>query len=435
MVRDLVGPRVGAVAATPGWVAGENVEFGADQGDNALSRGTLRVWIDDRPPLELGDPGDQRVGGHLPIGGLADGAHTVTVHRNAPGWNPVAGSTTFHVDRTAPAPPALESETDRWTNAPSVEVRSGASWDGAGSGWNRNQFNVDDAGWGDRPNAFRLETQGVHVVRARAVDAVGHVSDEPAPVVVRIDRTVPAVTRLDVAKDASAAFVVRATDALSGLDECQATVTLRPPTGADAVLFSGPSGSLVGDTTLPLPMAGRPAGTYSLVATVCDRAGNAARRTTTFNWTPPASAARNAGDEAPTAGGRTSTGGAAPSDRAGGPQGTITHVVVSPSTAVPVSGPVRAARAARAARARWWRPVVIRGTVGRRAVLRGRLMLGARPAARGTRVAVRDSVGITIARGRVRADGAVIIRLRLAQRGALSLAVAGATLRVPVRAR
>lgn len=444
-VRDLQGPAVRDVWVPGDWQTGERMPFSVVTSDNDFNRGPASVQIDGGPETPPSDPPNGYLPADTDIRGLADGTHTFTVIRRANGWADAAGSATFRVDHNPPSAPVVVVGDSNWTNAAGVLVHSTPTGDGTGSGWNRNQFQIDGGEWIDSPTDFPFSSAGSHAIRARAVDAAGHVSAPSDPASIRIDRTPPAVPVPAMSFSGGDTLRIRASatdQGGSGLG--RAVIEMRNATGSSVVsLLSGSAASLQDGHDFTVPMAQMPAGAYTVIIQVTDGAGNETRKTSFVSWTPPAPPAASkaptpASPGAATKGAAPATGGpasaGAPASTAGkdgrdGRDGRDGSAATTTATT--------AATTARrnAAALRWWRPVVVRGRVGTRAQLRGRLMAGRQAVPAGTRVRVRDSAGIIVASGRVRQDGGLVLRVPVRAREAVTVlrTTGGAGVRVQVR--
>lgn len=446
-LRDLQGPAVSAVEVPGGWLTGDRMPFAVVTSDNAFNRGLVTTSVNGGAETHGTDPANGRITADTDVSSLPDGAHTFTVIRRANGWADATGSVTFRVDRNAPGTPSLSVATGDWISATGVWVESPATGDGNGSGWHRNQFSVDGGPWTDGPNAFSFGAEGQHSVRVRAVDVAGHVSPPSDPQTTRIDRTPPDVDVPAVSVTSGyARFRVAARDrGGSGLG--RGLVEVRNADGSPVVsLLSGSAASLQDGHDFSVPLTRFAAGSYTVVVHVFDGAGNDTRRTSSFSWTPPAPPATpatpartSASPSSPDSGG----GGGAP----GAPAGVVPSAAGSgsaagggaagtPGTVTAATGKAGTApRRASATPVHWWRPVVVRGRVGSRAALRGRLMTGRTPVPAGTRLRVRDSAGVIVASGRVRQDGSVVMRIPVRSREAVTVlrVTGGAGARVQVR--
>jgi hypothetical protein len=99
-------------------------------------------------------------------------------------------SAVVRLDRTAPDVPVVSGAPDGWTNAAAVELSV------AGSETLERQRSTDGgATWAEVGSGGQVEVtdEGETLVRARACDEAGNCSAWSQPVVVRIDRTAPAV--------------------------------------------------------------------------------------------------------------------------------------------------------------------------------------------------------------------------------------------------
>lgn len=411
-ILDSGGPWVGAAHVAPGWVTGDAVTVEWDQGDNAFNRGTTGALVPGGGQTSLGDAPDGHVVAAVPVGGLPDGSHEVQVQRSAPGWDTRTMTVRFDLDRSDPATPDLDVETEAWTNADGVQVGAGASSD-SGSGWLRNEFQVDGGGWTDLGARWTLRAPGVHEVRVRAVDRAGRRSAPSAPRSVRIDRTPPSIAPLEV--DASAAAGPRVRLAVrdqggAGVGDCRTTIAVDPVAGGGALtLVDLPARSLASVAEVDVPMRTFAAGEYELRIETCDAAGNRTARTATFTWHGPATTGAAPGGGGGTAAAVT-PGGTVPA-----PPSTSRTVVAPGGRRLTLVGPVR---------------VLVRR--GRTAVLRGRLLQDGRPAVAGTRATVITPWGLAVAGGRVAPDGRLTIRFRPTRSGRWSVRVAGWAQAIPL---
>lgn len=288
-VEDQVGPSVGAPVVDAAWVTGATVPVRFTQGDNAFARGAVTAEAVGGGAVALGDPADGPVTAQVPAGALPDGRHSIRVSRSAPGWDTRSAVVEFNLDRTPPAVPEVTAATEDWTNAAAVWVASEASADGGGSGWSHNEFSIDGGPWRAQANRWPMEAAGVHQVRVRAVDRVGHASPASAGRTVRIDRTPPELGSLEV--DVAAAggpllMLSLADGGGSGLGTCPAGVALAAPGAAWMPAVELPGSALAGAGRVKLPMRGLPDGDYQVRVTACDMAGNSTFRVVRITWRP-----------------------------------------------------------------------------------------------------------------------------------------------------
>jgi len=402
-IQDQHGPWVGAATTPPGWVTGDAVPVQWTQGDNAFNRGTTSADVPGGGHVDLGDRPDGAVAALVPVGGLPDGTHLVTVQRSAPGWSLRTASVPFRLDRTDPATPELQVHTEAWTNADGVRVSAGPSAD-SGSGWQRNEFRVGDGPWGERGAVWELPTAGVHEVRVRAVDAAGRVSAPSPARVIRIDRTPPAIGPLEI--DAGPPSGPRVRVAITdrggaGVGECRAVLGVDPEGPGGAVTLADlPARVLTPEAEIDLPMRSLPPGAYDLRVETCDAAGNRATRSAAFTWR---------GEPA-----------APPAPGAGAPAPALAPVVTR-SVAAPAGGRVTLVA-----------PVRLVARRGRGAVLTGRLLRNGVPVAAGTRVALLPPRGLPVAVGRVTSGGRLVIRFRPRAAGRWHVRVADVAATFPV---
>ncbi|MFN8120809.1 MAG: hypothetical protein U0237_00115 [Thermoleophilia bacterium] len=288
-VIDQVGPSVTTPVVDTAWVTGDAVPVHFGQADNAFARGAVTAETLGGGTTALGDPGDGTVAAQVPVGALPDGQHVVRVSRSAPGWDTRSAVASFDLDRTPPSVPERSAATEAWTAAPAVWITSDPSADGAGSGWSHNEFSVDGGPWAVQPNRWAVEAAGVHQVRARAVDRVGHASAASPARTVRIDRTPPELGALEVDVAAQGGPLLRlslADAGGSGLGGCQAVVALAGPGTPWTPAVELPGSALAGAGQVKLPMRGLPSGDYQVRVSACDVAGNTTSRAVRLTWHP-----------------------------------------------------------------------------------------------------------------------------------------------------
>lgn len=293
-VLDQVGPTVGTPAVDASWVTGGTVPVRFGQSDNAFARGGVSAEAVGGGSVDLGDPANGEVSAQVPAGSLPDGRHMIRVSRSAPGWDTRTAVASFDLDRNAPSVPEVTAGTEAWTSAAAVWITSDPSADGGGSGWSRNEFSVDGGPWLAQANRWAMEAPGVHQVRARAVDRVGHVSAPSPARVVRIDRTPPEIGALEVDVTAPGGPLLRlslADAGGSGLGDCQAVVALAGAGSSWTPAVELPGSALAGAGQVKLPMRGLPSGDYQVLVSACDLAGNAASRVVRLTWHPSATPA------------------------------------------------------------------------------------------------------------------------------------------------
>ena len=289
-VMDQVGPTVSAPVVDAAWVTGATVPVRFTQSDNAFNRGEVRAESIGGGLVSLGDPADGAISADVPVGSLPDGQHTVRVSRSAPGWDARTATAAFNLDRTPPAIPEVRVDTDAWTNAAEVWVSSEPSADAA-SGWSHNEFSVDGGPWVVQANRWAMQSDGVHQVRARAVDRVGHASAASPARTTRIDRTAPTIDRLqvDVAATGGPLLLMQLADeGGSGLGACQAVVSLAGAGSAWTPVVELPGAALARSGEVKLPMRGLPSGDYQIRVRACDMAGNESIRVVRLTWHPSA---------------------------------------------------------------------------------------------------------------------------------------------------
>lgn len=393
-IQDTVGPAVGDLAAPGGWITGSAAHVEWNQSDNGFGRGTTWAEIAGVSAVDLGDPADGRVAADIPLGGLVDGDHMVRVHRSGSGWAEATADAAIRVDRTPPSVPTLHVDTDAWTNAASVGVSATAS--DATSGVRSLEFQVDGGAWMQRASTWSMTSAGAHTVRVRAIDNAGLVSPVGDARTVRIDRSAPVVATLEVDASGGGDPVARfsATDSGgSGLGTCRATLSLGTASGQSITVAGVAGRSLTGTAEVAIPMQTLATGTYTVRLDVCDEAGNHAVRTAAFSWQRRSAATPGSGAAAtPTSASASTTSGAA---------------AATAPTVTPAPG---------AARLTLVRPVVVAPTSGR-IVLSGRLLRDGRPVSLGTRMVLRDARGVVVSRGRVRRNGAIMLRARFTSSG------------------
>ncbi|MEZ5079338.1 MAG: hypothetical protein R2878_01475 [Thermoleophilia bacterium] len=283
-IRDDVGPTVTDVAVRPsGWLTGGDLVVDFTTADNGLHRGGVQAQIGSGPIHDLGDVPNGRTSATLPLDGIADGQHQLVLTRSGWGWAPRSASGVVMVDRTAPGIPVVATDTTGWTNTDRVSFHAAPTAD-ATSGWRQNEFSVDGGGWTAEPPAA-ISTEGIHRIRARAMDHAGNRSAPSDTALIRIDRTPPLVDDLQVGGADPAG--VRAQFSLTPdtgapYTGCPIGVEIAPAGGQWTEALRLPSSDVSGRVTLSVPLATVSNGQNLLRLTVCDAAGNRSQRTVRF---------------------------------------------------------------------------------------------------------------------------------------------------------
>ncbi|MCB0873777.1 MAG: hypothetical protein KDC36_10405 [Thermoleophilia bacterium] len=284
-IRDDVGPTVSdAVVRPAGWITGGDVAVDFTTADNGLHRGGVQAQVGSGPIHDLGDVANGRTSATLPLDGIADGQHQLVLTRSGWGWAPRSASAVVMVDRTAPGIPVVATDTTSWTNADRVAFHAAPTAD-ATSGWRLNEFSVDGGGWTDE-QPVALSAEGVHRIRARAVDHAGNRSAPSDTALIRIDRTPPLVEDLQVSGVDPAGVRAQfslSPDAGAPYTGCPISVEIAPAGGRWTEALRLPSSDVSGRVNLSVPVATASGGQNLLRLTVCDAAGNRSQRTVRFH--------------------------------------------------------------------------------------------------------------------------------------------------------
>lgn len=183
-----------------------------------------------------------------------------------------------NIDKSLPTN-ASTSHATAWVNSASVPVTVSNGTDGQSGVW-KSQYKMSGAtvlGWTDYSGVFNVTAEGITNVTVRTLDKVGNASLETSSII-RIDRTVPVISEVDLVGNR---VNVVSSDALSGLSASPYKLSSRT-VGLDTDFNTDSSWSSV----LNLPEL-RANAKYEYRTMVRDNAGNVSTSTTKTYMTKP----------------------------------------------------------------------------------------------------------------------------------------------------